>query len=72
MYNNEKCHHIHIGKNSDMSNYEMGSGENKTQIERVKSEKDLGVIVEEKLNFQENVTEKVNKLFFFFFFFGLL
>ena len=48
LYDNKKCHHVQtcIGENSDISNYEMGSDEDKTQIERVKSEKDLGVIVE--------------------------
>ena len=61
LYNNKKCHHVHIGENSDISNYEMGSGENKTQIERVKLEKDLGVIIDEKLNFREHITQKVNK-----------
>ena len=39
LYNNKKCHHVHIGENSGISNYEMDSGENKTQIERAKSEK---------------------------------
>ena len=61
LYNNKKCHHVHIGENSDISNYEMGSGKNKTQIERVKSEKDLGVIIDEKLKFHEHITQKVNK-----------
>ena len=39
----------------------MGSGENKTQIKMVKSEKDLGVIIDEKLKFHEHITQKVNK-----------
>ena len=38
MYNNKKCHHDYI--NSEASSYEMGSGDNKTTLKRVKSEKD--------------------------------
>ena len=62
LYNNKKCHHVRIGENSGTNNYEMDSGENKTQIERVKSEKiDLGIIIDEKLKFREHKTQKVNK-----------
>ena len=51
---------IHIGENTEASNYEMGSGNNRTTIKRVDSEKDLGVFIDEKLNFREHITKKVN------------
>ena len=54
--NNKKCHHMHVGENSD----EMGSGESRTEIQRVTSEKDLGVIIDEKLKFREHIVQTVN------------
>ena len=59
-YNTEKCHHVHIGKNTEASKYEMGSGDNRSTIKRVESEKDVGVFIDEKLNFREHITKKVN------------
>ena len=47
-------------ENTEASNYEMGSGDNRTTIKRVESEKDLGVFIDEKLNFHEHITKKVN------------
>ena len=32
----------------------MGSGDNKLTIKRVESEKDLGIFIDDKLNFHEN------------------
>ena len=59
-YNTDKCHHVHIGENTEVSKYEIGSGDNRSTIKRVESEKDLGVFIEEKLNFREHITKKVN------------
>ena len=59
-YNTEKCHHVHIGENTEASKYEMGSGDNRNTIKRVESEKDLGVFIDEKLNFRDHITKKVN------------
>ena len=50
IFNNKKCHHMHVGENSAVSTYSMGSGENMTEIQKVKAEKDLGVIID-KTNF---------------------
>ena len=60
IFNNKKCHHMHVGENSIVSTYNMGSGENRTQIQKMKSEKDLGVIIDDKLKFREHITQKVN------------
>ena len=59
-YNTDKCHHVHIGENTEASKYEMGSGDNRNTIKRVESEKDLGVFIDEKLNFRDHITKKVN------------
>ena len=55
-----QCHHVHIGDNTEISKYEMGSGDNRSAIKSVESEKDLGVFIDEKLNFPEHITKKVN------------
>ena len=60
MYNTDKCHHVHIGENTEASKYEMGSGDNRNTIKRFESEKDLGVFIDEKLNFRDHITKKVN------------
>ena len=59
-YNTDKCHHVHIDETTEASKYEMGSGDNRSTIKRVESEKDLGVFIDEKLNFREHMTKKVN------------
>ena len=58
LYNTGKCHHVHIGENTEASKYEMGSGNNRSTIKRVESEKDLGVFIDKKLNFHEHITKK--------------
>ena len=60
LFNNKKCHHMHVGENSAVSTYKMGSGENRTEIQKVKAEKDLGVTIDDKLKFREHITQKVN------------
>ena len=56
LYNTYKLHRVHIGENTDASKNEMDSGENRSTIKRVESEKDLGVFIDEKLNFREHIT----------------
>ena len=60
LYNIDKCHHVHIGANTEASKYEMASVDNKITIKRVVSEKDLGVFNVDKLNFREHITKKIN------------
>ena len=59
-YNINKCYHVHIGENTEASKYEMGSGDNKITIKGVASEKVLGIFIDEKLNFRQHITKKVN------------
>ena len=54
-FNIYKCHHVHIGENTETSKYEMGSGDNRITIKRVDSEKDLGVFIDNKLNLAKKV-----------------
>jgi hypothetical protein len=55
-FNTTKCKHLHIGKN------EPGSFQlNGQEIHRVEKEKDLGVIFQNNLLFDQHISEKVNK-----------
>ena len=60
IFNNKKCQDMHVGENNIVSTYNMGSGENRTKIQKVNSEKDLGVIIDDNLKFRERITQKVN------------
>ena len=51
---------MRVGENSEVSKYKMVSGLSRTEIQRVTSEKDLGVIIDEKLKFREHIVQKVN------------
>lgn len=55
----DKCKHMHIGKpgpDPDLR-YTLKS----KQLEHVKEEKDIGVIIDSELNFDRHISEKVNK-----------
>ena len=51
---------MHIGNLVTDFKYEMTANEGKIAIEQVKSERDLGVIVDSKLKFREHINNKVN------------
>ena len=43
-YHFKKCHHLHIGNNVESTEYTMETPNGNVTIEKVESEKDLGVI----------------------------
>ena len=53
----------HLGENTEASKYEMGSGDNRSTIKIIESEKDLGVFIDEKLNFREHIDIDIEDLF---------
>ena len=56
-----KCHHLHIGKKFTETTYTMESDGQQVELEKVKNEKDLGVIIDQNLTFRDHITSKVNK-----------
>ena len=61
LFNFKKCKHLHTGSRQDSVTYTMDSGQDVIEIENVTSEKDLGVIVDQALNFSEHISTKINK-----------
>ena len=61
LFNLKKCKHLHIGARQQPATYTMNSGQEQYEIEKVSSEKDLGVIMDKTLNFSEHISSKINK-----------
>ena len=59
LFNFKKCKHFHIG--SRTATYTMNSGTKTIEIEKVTCEKDLGVIIDQALNFSKHISTKVSK-----------
>ena len=60
IFNIIKCRHLHIGKHFTGIKYTMESHGQQSELEKVKNEKDLGVIIDQNLTFRDHITSKVN------------
>lgn len=60
-YNKKKCKHLRVGNPEPTYTYVMSPDSDPHEIERVDFEKDLGVIVDKKLNFREHISSKIAK-----------
>jgi hypothetical protein len=63
--NVSKCILLRIGRNTQDYEYEyrVTSGNTNATLQRVDSIKDLGIVVDENLNFKEHINIKINKAF---------
>ena len=57
----EKCHVMHIGSSNPRNEYIMTKDNQPYTLECVESEKDLGVLIDDKLKFTEHINTKINK-----------
>ena len=57
--NIKRCKHLHIGP-SIAGDYYMPSESGIVPTEKVKAEKDLGVMIDSKLNFRQHISKKVS------------
>ena len=60
-FNLKKCKHLHTGSRYQPTMYTVKSGQEQIEIEKVSSEKDLGVIMDKALKFGEHISTKINK-----------
>jgi hypothetical protein len=60
-FNHKKCKHLPIGSKSIESTYTMHHNGEIHTLEQVEKEKDLGVIIDNKLSFSDHISEKVSK-----------
>ena len=59
-YNTEKCKHLHIGKNKDISSYTMTEDNKTTTVEKVLYVKDLEVTTDNSSSFTEHINSKIS------------
>ena len=60
-FNYNKCNHMHLGKHRNFSKYFMSVNGEQTEINQVPEQKDLGVIIDDKLNFKPHIQAMVKK-----------
>ena len=60
-YHFKKCKHLHVGNHDLNIEYTMQTETGEIKVKKVQSEKDLGVIFDQKLKFTEYINSKVNK-----------
>ena len=58
-FNFGKCKHVHYGSHDENFRYTMRNSDELKEIQNVTSEKDLGVLVDNKLLFREYIAKKV-------------
>ena len=56
-----KCHVMHFGSKNPMHDYTMRKDNELHTLEKVSSEKDLGITIDDKLKFSEHINAKINK-----------
>jgi hypothetical protein len=57
----KKCKVMTIGRQDDEHDYYFGIDQNKLVLERTDKEKDIGVVIDNKLDFDEHISTVVNK-----------
>ena len=57
----KKCKHLHIGPRINPTTYTVNSGQETIEISKVTCEKDLGVIIDQALNFSKHISTKVSE-----------
>ena len=60
-FNYNKCNHMHLGKEQQFSTYFMSQNGEQTKINHVSEQKDLGVIIDNKLKFIPHIQAMVKK-----------
>ena len=61
LFNQAKCKILHIGDNNPNYKYFIGEGANRIELETSAIEKDLGVLVDNELNFESHIDYVIKK-----------
>ncbi|MES9905329.1 MAG: reverse transcriptase domain-containing protein [Sedimenticola sp.] len=61
LFNASKCKVMHIGNQESNNLYYMTEGDERIEICKVQEEKDLGIIIDNKLKFTKHINESVKK-----------
>jgi hypothetical protein len=57
----DKCHVMHIGNTNPKQQYTMNTDNGQHILDEVTSEKDLGILLDDKLKFTDHINIKINK-----------
>ena len=60
-FNAEKCKLLHLGSNNNKYDYFIGTEEKRVLLDKSDLEKDLGIHVDQNLNFKEHIKKTVKK-----------
>ena len=60
-FNEQKCKMLHLGNNNTKNEYFIGTGDQRIPLEKSDLEKDLGIYIDENLNFKEHIKITVKK-----------
>ena len=60
-YHFQKCKHLHIGNHNINFEYTMQTNSGEMKVQKVTTEKDLGVTFDQNLKFTNHINKKVNK-----------
>ena len=60
-YHFQKCKHLHIGNHDINFEYTKQTNSGEMKVQKVKTEKDLGVTFDQNLKFTDHINNKVNK-----------
>ena len=60
-FNETKCKILHVGKHNPKHTYFIGNGNSRTALEETILEKDLGILVDPNLNFEEHIEHIIKR-----------
>ena len=60
-FNYQKCNHMHLGNENYVATYYMNNNGELTEISKVTEQKDLGVLIDDRLKFAPHIQAMVKK-----------
>ncbi len=60
-FNESKCQTLYLGKNNSKNIYRMGTEQDPVHLTETEAERDLGITIDNELNFSKHITQAVKK-----------